>query len=184
MATDTKITFVTGNQNKADYLARLLGVPIDHVKLNLDEIQSTSLREIVEHKARQAYDIVRKPVIVDDVALGFSVLNGLPGPFIKFFTENGTELLCRMLDGFSDRSATGYAGIGYYDGLNFHYFEGNINGTIADAPRGTGGYSWDDVFVPNGYGERTRAELSSEEYDELYRKFRPVAELKDFLFAR
>lgn len=42
MATDTKIAFVTGNQNKADYLTRLLGVPIDHVKLNLDEIQSIS----------------------------------------------------------------------------------------------------------------------------------------------
>ena len=42
MTTDTKITFVTGNQNKADYLTRLLGVPIDHVKLNLDEIQSIS----------------------------------------------------------------------------------------------------------------------------------------------
>lgn len=42
--------FITGNQNKADYLSRQLGIQIDHKKVDLDEIQSTDLHEIVEHK--------------------------------------------------------------------------------------------------------------------------------------
>mgnify|MGYP003619857813 CR=1 FL=1 len=46
--------FITGNQDKADYLARILGIELQHQKLDLDEIQSTSLEEIVEHKVRQA----------------------------------------------------------------------------------------------------------------------------------
>ena len=50
----TATTFITGNQNKADYLARLLGMEIVHQKVDLDELQSTSLHEIVEHKVRQA----------------------------------------------------------------------------------------------------------------------------------
>jgi hypothetical protein len=49
------ITFVTGNQNKADFLARHLNLPIKHKKLELDEMQSLNLKEIAEHKARQAY---------------------------------------------------------------------------------------------------------------------------------
>ncbi len=68
--------FITGNQHKADNMARYLGFPIAHQKIELDEIQSIHLRDVVEHKVRQAYDIVRKPVIVDDVSLEFHALGG------------------------------------------------------------------------------------------------------------
>ena len=61
------ITFITGNQKKADYLAQYLRLNIEHVKLDLDEIQSLDLREIVEHKVKQAYEKIKKPVIVEDV---------------------------------------------------------------------------------------------------------------------
>ena len=53
-----KIIFITGNQKKADYLIKYLGFPIEHMKLELDEIQSLDLREVVEHKVRQAYEKV------------------------------------------------------------------------------------------------------------------------------
>ena len=53
-----KITFITGNQSKADYFAKYLGISVDHRKVELDEIQSLNLREIVEHKVKQAYKIV------------------------------------------------------------------------------------------------------------------------------
>lgn len=99
--------FITGNQHKAEYLARLLAMPIEHRSIELEELQSVSLEKIVEHKARQAYQAVGQPVLLEDVALGFVALGGLPGPFIKFFTEldDGLEKLCRMLDGFDDRRA-------------------------------------------------------------------------------
>lgn len=63
----TTIVFITGNQGKADYLANFLDFPVEHIKLDLDELQSMDLRVIVEHKIRQAYAIVKKPVIVEDV---------------------------------------------------------------------------------------------------------------------
>jgi non-canonical purine NTP pyrophosphatase (RdgB/HAM1 family) len=158
----------------------LLGLPLDHVKLNLDEIQSTELREIIEHKARRAYEIIKRPVLVDDVGLFLTALDGLPGPFVKFFVEAGTEKICRLLDGFGDRSAIGRAGIGYYDENGLRYFEGEIHGTIAMSPRGEGGFGWDSTFEAEGYGGRTRAELSQEEYDEVYSKIRPIQQLKEF----
>lgn len=178
-----RVTFITGNQHKAAYLSRLLGAEIAYQKVNLDEIQSVNLHEIVEHKVRQAYDVVGSPVLVEDVSLGFDTLGGLPGPFIKFFVESegGLENLCRMLDGFDSRTATARCVFGYFDGTSTELFEGELRGVIADHPRGEGGYGWDQIFCPDGYGGKTRAELSPEEDATTYQIIKPFQKVKEFL---
>lgn len=175
--------YITGNQNKADYLARILGIELAHYKLDLDEIQSVSQEEIIEHKVKQAYEILKKPVLVEDTALFFNALDGLPGPFVKFFVtaKDGQNIMCRMLDGFEDRSAYASAIYAYYDGETICTFNGRLNGVIADTPRGGGGYGWDAVFQPEGYGGRTRAELTPEEDDESYARIRDFDSLRTFL---
>lgn len=175
--------FITGNQNKADYLAQTLGIALEHHKLNLDEIQSPDPQVVIEHKVRQAYDILQAPVLVEDTSLSFDALGGLPGTFIKFFvdSEDGLEHLCRMLDGFEDRSASASAVYGYFDGETLAFFSGRLEGVIADHPRGTGGYGWDTIFEPKGYGGLTRAELSPEDDIESYNKIRDFDALRNFL---
>lgn len=183
MSSNNLPVYITGNQNKADYMSRILGVDLAHRKLDLDEIQSTSLEQIVEYKVRQAYEIVGQPVIVEDVALSFSALGGLPGPFIKFFVEapDGLGVLCRMLDGFDDRSAETSAVMGYFDGTTLRLFRGGMQGSIVDSPRGAGGFGYDKIFAPEGYGGRTRAELSKEEDELTYVATKPFGELASFL---
>lgn len=83
-----KLTFITGNAGKAKYLSDYFHFPVDHRKLDLHEIQSLDLKEVVEDKARRAYEIVKSPVLVEDVSLTFSALNSLPGPLIKWFKES------------------------------------------------------------------------------------------------
>lgn len=175
--------FVTGNQNKADHLSRLLGLPLEHIKLDLDEIQSANLQEVAAHKAKQAYELVKRPVFVEDVALGFEALGGLPGPFIKFFLAeaDGAENLCRMLDGFSSRKAYGECVFAYYDGQQLQLFHGEIEGTVPQHPQGDGGFGWDPIFCPDGYDGRTRAELNEDEYAALYQIIKPIPALRDFL---
>ena len=175
--------FITGNQHKADYLACMLGMPLEHRKINLVEIQSSSPEEVVRHKVREAYEIAQQPVLVEDVSLGFAALNGLPGPFIKFFVEepDGLEKLCRMLDGFDDRSALAVGVFGYYDGHEMHVFRGELPGSIAAHPRGDGGFGWDKIFCPDGYNGRTRAELLPEEDAATYHIIKPIAALREFL---
>lgn len=175
----TKITFITGNQSKADYLARHLGLPVDHQKVDLDEIQSLDLREIVDHKVRQAYAVVKAPVLVEDVALEFSALGRFPGTFIKFLVDEVSfETICRMLDGLS-RDAVARCVFGYYDGVEMRFFEGSLGGTIADHPSGENGFGWDKIFIPEGY-QVTRAELSEEDDRKTYTTIKPFAELKSY----
>lgn len=174
------VTFITGNQHKADTLARVLDLPLAHRAVDLMEIQSTSLEEIVEHKVRQAYVVAKCPVLVEDVALEFTALGGLPGPFIKFFVEapNGLENLCRILDSFDDRSAVAACVFGYCDGERVRLFRAELGGVIAKHPAGNGGFGWDKIFCPDGYNGKTRAELTP---DEDAGTFKPIATVRQFL---
>ena len=178
------VTFITGNQNKADYLSKYLGHPVDHVKLNLDEIQSMDLNEIVEHKVRQAYELIKKPVIVEDVALEFDALDGLPGPFIKFFVEKVPfEVICAMIGNGLTRKATARCVFGYFDGEDLELFEGSLNGEIAETPSGNNGYGWDKIFIPQGYTV-TRASLDEEDDQKTYLEIKPFAKLKKYLESK
>ena len=174
------VTFITGNQNKADYLAKYLGHPVSHTKLDLDEIQSLGLRQIVEHKVRQAYDQIKKPVLVEDVSLEFAALGRLPGPFIKWFLDELDLQTIISLVADKDRSAVGRCMFGYFDGERLEIFEGFIHGTVADKPAGENGFGWDKIFIPEGY-DVTRAELGEEDYQKVYLQIRPFAKVKEFL---
>lgn len=177
------ITFITGNQDKADYLAKYLGIPVKHKKLDLDEIQSLNLGEIVEHKVRQAFAKLNSPVIVEDVSLEFEALGSLPGPFIKYFVENVPfETICNMVNGQS-RKATARCVFGYYDGERLELFEGMLNGEIARVPAGKNGFGWDRLFIPEGYTV-TRAELNEEDNRKTYTQIKPFEKLKTFLLSR
>jgi non-canonical purine NTP pyrophosphatase (RdgB/HAM1 family) len=178
----SEIVFITGNQNKADYLAKLMRLPIKHQKVELEELQSLDLHKIVEHKVRQAYDVVKKPVIVEDVSLEFTALGGLPGPFIKFFIEtSGAEVCCRMLDGFTDRSATIRCTFGYYDGKKVEFFDSVMPGTISQEPKGSNGYGFDSIFVQDGY-DVTRAEMTPDVNEQTYCDvMKPFTALRQFL---
>lgn len=176
----TEITFITGNQSKADYLAKYLGYPVKHKKIDLDEIQSLDLRQIVEHKVRQAYEMTGGPVLVEDVSLEFEALGRLPGTFIKFYVDEVPfETICRTLDGLS-RKATARCVFGYYDGNNLEFFEGKLGGSIAETPSGNSGYGWDKIFIPEGY-EVTRASLGEQDDELTYIKIKPFNKLKDYL---
>jgi non-canonical purine NTP pyrophosphatase (RdgB/HAM1 family) len=175
-----QITFITGNVKKAEYLEKYLGFKVVHLKLDLDEIQSLDLFEIVEHKVKQAFNITKSPVIVEDVALTFLEMGNLPGPFIKFFLqEMSEEKICELPK--RDRRARASCVFGFYDGSVLELLEGHLDGKVAEFPRGENGYGWDRVFEPDGYGGRTRAELNEVEDKATYTEIKPFAKLKDFL---
>lgn len=175
----SKITFITGNQGKADYLAKYLDHPIAHTKIDLDEIQSMDLKEIVKHKVKQAFEIVGSPVLVEDVSLEFEALNGLPGPFIRFFVDNiPLETICSMVNG-KTRKATAKCVFGYCDGENLQLFEGQLKGKIAEIPAGDNGYGWDKIFIPDSYNI-TRASLNEEDDKKTYLQLKPFDALKSF----
>lgn len=178
----SKVTFITGNQDKADFLAKFIGIDIKHKKIELDEIQSLDLHKITEHKARQAYEELKAPVLVEDVSLSINALGRLPGPFIRWFLEElGNEAICHLLDGFDDRSAKAEITYAYFDGQKLEFFDGAVNGKIADRPKGSGGFGWNPIFIPVG-ASKTYAEMDEKETRQFsLRTIKVYPELKLFL---
>ena len=127
--------FVTSNPNKFRELFELLECNLNRVELDLQEIQTTDLHELVKFKLRQAYEQVQAPVIVEDTSLYFEAWNELPGPLVKFFLKNlGLYGMVRVLDEFNNKSASAACCLGFTkDGKSMHLFEGKVKGVIVDA---------------------------------------------------
>jgi non-canonical purine NTP pyrophosphatase (RdgB/HAM1 family) len=176
------VTFITGNQNKADFLAKYLGRDIPHKKLELDELQSLTLRRITEYKAKQAYEIVRGPVLVEDIGFTIAALGKLPGPFIKWFIQEvGYDGLCRLADPDPARAAVTSVCYAYFDGRTLEFFEGELDGTVPEHPRGSDGFGWNCVFIPKGQ-DKTNAEMSESETERYSLRTTTVyPKLKEFL---
>src|SRR5476649_469629 len=105
---------------------RYIEIKLDFVMhdLNIPEIQSLDLHEIVEDKLKKAYMQIKSPVIVDDVSAGLDNLGGLPGPFIKFFNQLlGDEALLK-LSKTEDAPVTITCIAAYYDGKKMILGEG------------------------------------------------------------
>lgn len=159
------LTFVTGNPGKAQQIKKYLRIPIGHHELDLDEIQSLNLDEIIAHKAKEAYKKLQKPVLVDDTSLTIHTFGHLPGPFIKWFLkELGDTGICKLVANLEDKSATAELALGLFDGVKMNIFKGVLQGSIAASPAGDNGFGWDTIFIPEGYNQ-TRAQMSGEDYD-------------------
>jgi len=156
------LSFVTSSADKVREASLVLPFRVNHIELQLREIQSVSLEEVVRHKAEQAWHKVQAPLIVEDTAVRFLAWRHMPGPFIKYFIENlGLLGVVDALSPAKDWRAEAITGVGYADGSTIEYFEGRVMGQIV-LPMGKQVFGWDAIFRPNGSG-RTYAEMSQEE---------------------
>ena len=171
--------FVTGNMHKVKWLEKFLGGRVSHKKVDVPELQSPIPAEVLEHKARGAYDIIKKPIVVDDVSLVFKEWGDMPGTLIKFFVEGpGLEKMCRMLDGFDSRAAEMRVSYGYYDGKDFHMVSAVMPCSIAQHPSDlVSGHGFDPIVIPDGYGEPVAA-LSEDTYMKIAPRGQAVKQLK------
>ena len=173
--------FVTSNPNKFRELSELLECNLSRTELDLQEIQTTDLHELVKFKLRQAYEHVLTPVIVEDTSLYFEAWNELPGPLVKFFLKNiGLSGMVRSLDEFNNNSASAACCLGFTkDGKIMHLFEGKVKGNIVE-PRGSQHFGWDAIFLPAGY-QQTFGEMSSQEKHQISPRGAAAKKFKDFL---
>ena len=160
-----KLAFVTGNPNKMrDLLAVFepLGLEAEQLDLPVEEIQSHDGQKIALHKAKQAYKLAGRPVVVQDVLWNILALKGFPGAYMKYMVEwLKAEDFLALMKGKSDRTVIRTHTIAYYDGKRSKVFSKDFMGVIADTPSGQGA-PIDQIVVTNGQ-TRTNAEIALSE---------------------
>lgn len=176
-----RINFYTSNAVKFRELSLILGDDFELVQhsTELVEIQGKPL-DVVKAKAIEAYSMLKEPLIVEDVSMLITALNGLPGPYIKDFVHCiGPYGICRMLKDFEDKSATVICNICFIDKDLTKVLTGEVKGLIVE-PRGENAYGWNSVFEQDGTS-KTFAEMTEEERTSCSHRYRAGIQLKEFL---
>ncbi len=160
---DIPFVLVTGNAGKVAEARLALGADLEAVEVDLPEIQSLDYLEVLRAKADEAWRRVGRPLVVEEAGLDLHALNGFPGPLVKWMLQAvGAEGLARAAAALGEVRAAVRCFLLYKDGNREIVAEGRTEGTLVLPGRGTHGFGWDPVFLPDG-SSLTFAELSGGE---------------------
>jgi XTP/dITP diphosphohydrolase len=189
-----KLIIATTNQGKLKEIKRILA-GIQYEILSLADFEKIpdivedgeSFIENAEKKAREAYDILRFPVIADDSGLSVAQLGGRPGVYSARYAggnasdlENNQRIISELKRLPSPHSARFICTAVYYDGNRYISATGELYGEIILEPRGSNGFGYDPLFIPEGF-VNTLAELSVEEKNTISHRAKAFNKLKSMI---
>lgn len=176
-----EIFVATGNPNKIKEIEEILQIPLGGKIIEIDEVQSMDLAYVSRKKTEEAFRLVRKPIVTDDVAVYIDAWNNFPGPFVKFvYTVMGIPKLLELFKDEKNRRVTVECAVGLHDGESVHVFTGKVSGNLAYEQRGSNGWGFDPIIIPDGQ-TRTFAQMSNEEKNKISHRGLAFAQLKEFL---
>ena len=206
-----KIVFATNNPNKLQEIRDILGERFEIVSLQdigcHEDIPETgdTLQENALQKAMYVAEHYGLDCFADDTGLEVEALNGQPGVHSARYAE-GTDhdseanmrKLLRELQGKNNRKACFRTVIallkhakkqttGTSENSNYqpeiHYFEGRVDGLIAEEKRGDDGFGYDPLFIPNDY-QQSFAELGETIKNHISHRAQAVEKLAEYLHSK
>ena len=189
------LVFATNNSHKLEEVRAILGERFRIASLKeigcTDDIPETAdtLEGNAMQKARYVKEKFGYDCFADDTGLEVVALNGAPGVYSARYagpghdSEANMQKLLKELEGKTNRQARFRTVIALLLEGEEHTFEGIVPGTILTERRGTAGFGYDPVFVPEGFKE-TFAEMGNEEKNRISHRARAVQKLAEFLAGR
>lgn len=194
----TRIVLATRNKHKIEEIKTILGdLPLQ--VLTLDDFphvpplkeEGTTFQENSLQKAQTVYEHTKIPTLADDSGLEVFYLIGRPGVVSARFAGEGAtdeanneKLLSQMLGVAPRRRRAQFrAVLTLLDDGTVDTTEGICPGMLAESPRGTNGFGYDPLFLPDGFS-RTYAELTAAEKNTISHRAKALAKMKDVLRRR
>ncbi len=190
-----KLVFATNNRHKLEEIRDVTGNRVE--LLSLSELgfsgeipeEADTLEGNAAQKAFHIYDRYRVNCFADDTGLEIDSLNGAPGVYSAryagekcTFDDNINKVL-HLLEGIRERKARFRTVIALVEDGNLLTFEGMIPGVITTARKGTGGFGYDPVFMPDGF-DRTFAEMTMAEKNRISHRALAVEKLISHIKSR
>jgi XTP/dITP diphosphohydrolase len=187
-----KLVFASNNEHKIKEINSLLGnsfslLSLHDVNINEDiPEEEPQLEGNALSKARFVFNATGFDVFADDTGLEIEALNGMPGVHSARFagekkdsSENIQKVLS-MLGSSDNRKARFRTVIALILDKKEYLFEGTVEGTITKEIRGSEGFGYDPVFIPEGKTS-TFAEMGLAEKNTVSHRARAFEKLRDFL---
>ncbi|UCC19450.1 MAG: RdgB/HAM1 family non-canonical purine NTP pyrophosphatase [Promethearchaeota archaeon] len=170
------IYFVTGNIHKFNEISDLFNKEnVDYIlkqkPIETIEIQAESIKEVALFKLDSIRGQIDGSYFVEDA--GFFIdtpLNGFPGVYSSYIMKTiGNKGILRLINDFEYSKAQFVSIIAlYFKPLDKNFFfEGKIHGKVSKTIRGSGGFGFDPIFLPNIMPNKTFAELTTEEKNKI-----------------
>jgi len=189
---NNKLVFATNNKHKLREVKDIVSGDFQIVSLadiqcagdipeTADTLEGNALLKARYVKEQYGYDC-----FADDTGLEVEALNGAPGVYSARYagpahdSHANMQKLLQHLHGQTNRKACFRTVIALIINNQTHFFEGVIEGQITASPRGTNGFGYDPVFVPDGYTE-TFAELGDAIKNTISHRAKAVHALAQFL---
>jgi len=179
-----RVVLATANAGKVVEMRRLLAAQAPDVEvLGLADVQAyepgpetgATFAANALAKALEAVEATGLPAVADDSGLTVDALNGMPGVLsARWAGRHGDDranlelVLGQVADVPDERRGAGFVCAAAYalpDGRS-EVVHGEVRGTLLRAPRGTGGFGYDPIFLPEGMA-LTSAELSPQDKDRI-----------------
>lgn len=187
------IVLATRNPGKVTEMRALLEdldvhlIPVVDLDASPDvEEDAPTLQGNARKKAEAFHRHTGRSALAEDTGLEVEALGGAPGVHTARYAgpaassaDNNTKLLA-ALRGADTRRARFRTVVAFVNGADTHYFEGVCEGRIAETPRGTGGFGYDPVFVPDGQ-TCTFAEMSPNEKNAISHRRRALQQFAAYL---
>jgi XTP/dITP diphosphohydrolase len=186
------LIFASNNDHKVREINSILGNSFKLISLkevNITEDipeEEPDLEGNALSKARYVHRLTGENVFADDTGLEVEVLNGLPGVHSARFAGQGKDMsaniekLLGLMGNSVNRKARFRTVIALILNEKEYLFEGIVNGNILNEKRGSGGFGYDPVFIPEGKN-KTFAEMDLSEKNTVSHRSRAFEKLREFL---
>lgn len=187
-----EIIFATSNLHKLHEAQSIIGentsliIPAQ-IGINHDIPEDgDTLEENALFKAEYLFKITGKNCFADDTGLEVEALAGAPGVRSARYASSecdsrlNMQKLLKELNGSSNRKARFRTVIALFLNGKQYFFEGILNGTIAQSESGARGFGYDPLFTPNGY-TKTLAELTDSQKNLISHRGIAIRKLSQFL---
>ncbi len=180
------INLVTSNLGKVEeltYILKPFGHKVSQLKVECPEIQASTLEEVVDFGLDWlGAKKIQTPFIIDDAGIFVEALENFPGVYSRYVYDTiGLQGILKQMESIVDRVTRFKCVLGLMleDGSK-HKFVGECKGNLIHEMRGTGGFGYDPIFIPDGY-TKTFSELLPEEKNDVSHRGRAMHKLVDFL---
>ena len=187
-----EIVIATNNKHKVEEIRSLVGNRIKIISLSelgcKEDIPETgeTLEENARQKARYIWEKYGKDCFADDTGLMVDALDGKPGVYSARFAgekcsfDDNIDLMLEMMEGKTNRKAYFSTVICLIEQGEEKLFEGSCPGSILTERYGRGGFGYDPIFIPDGYGE-SFAEMGLEEKNKISHRGKATDKLIKYL---